>query len=84
MATFANKAMIDQMMANDGWLPGTGDRNAPDNPPASRIVEYVNSVGKLAWGVVFEGEPGDPLRYETPSEYVRRPRLIWVRGEGPK
>jgi hypothetical protein len=83
MSTFANKAMVDQMMANDGWLPGTGDRNAPDNPPAIRITQYVNAAGKLAWGVVFEGDR-DPYRYEQESEYIHHPKVIWIRGEGPQ
>lgn len=76
MATFDNKEMVDRMIAGDGWLPECGDHDAPDNPPAVRIVEYTNFEGRLAWGVVFRGDR-DPYRYERPTEYVRKPRVIW-------
>ena len=78
MATFDNKEFIDQFMANDGWLPSTGSHDAPDNPPAVRIVEYTNAWGKIAWGVVFRGER-DLYRYEDATEYVRNPKVIWER-----
>jgi hypothetical protein len=78
MATFNDRRTIDRLMANDGWLPECGDRTAPDNPPVIRIVEYMNMEGRLAWGVVFDGER-DPYRYERPSEYIYEPRVIWVR-----
>jgi hypothetical protein len=82
MSTITNKQIIDRMMANDGWDPQAGPPG-PDNPPAIRIVRYVNSAGKLGWGVVFEGDT-DPLRYEKPSSYIRSPQVIWIRGEGPQ
>ncbi len=78
MSTFSNKAMVDRLIAGDGWLPETGDRTAPDNPPAIRITEYTNMAGKQAWGVVFQGD-SNPYRYESPSDYIRNPRLIWTK-----
>jgi len=70
--------MVDRLIAGDGWLPGTGSHDAPDNPPAIRIIEYTNVAGRTAWGVVFEGDR-DPYRYELETEYVRSPVVIWRR-----
>ena len=76
MATFDNKETIDRMIENDGWLPECGERDAPDNPSAVRITEYTNAVGNKAWGVVFKGESNID-RYQTTSEHVLDPRIIW-------
>lgn len=78
MSTFDNKQMVDEMMANDGWLVGCGDRDAPDNPPAVRIIEYTTPEGATTWGVVFRDER-DPYRYERPTHFVRNPKVIWKR-----
>ncbi len=78
MATFDNKKHIDEFMGNDGWLLGTGSRDAPDNPPAVRIVEFTNAWGKIAWGVSFRGDR-NLHRYEEKTHYVRNPRVIWTR-----
>jgi hypothetical protein len=76
MGTFDDKAMIDRMIAGNGWLPECGDHDTPDNPPAVRIVEYTTPEGATTWGVVFRGER-DPGRYERPTYYVQNPRVIW-------
>jgi hypothetical protein len=78
VATFDNKAMVDAMMANEGWLPECGDRDAPDNPPVVRIVEYTTPEGATTWGCVFQGER-DQHRYERPTFYVQNPRVIWTK-----
>jgi hypothetical protein len=82
MTTFSTKEVIDRLIAGDGWLAEYGDRDAPDNPPANRIVEYTNFSGRRCWGVVFEGEFGDPFRYEQETGYIRNPKLIWTRHHG--
>lgn len=76
MGTFNDKVMVDQMIAGNGWLPECGDHDAPDNPPAVRIIEYTTPEGETAWGVVFRGER-DPYRYERATHYVQKPKLIW-------
>lgn len=76
MATFDDKATIDRLIANDGWLPENGSRDAPDNPPAVRITEYINAFGNKAWGVAMRGERNID-RYQTTSEFVNDPRIIW-------
>lgn len=77
MATFTTKAMVDRLIAGNGWeTPEHHD--APDNPSAIRVVEYDTPEGETTWGVVFAGEP-DEFRYERPTEYVRNPRVLWVK-----
>jgi hypothetical protein len=78
MATFSSREIIDKMIAGDGWLPETGDRTAPNNPPAIRIVEYTDLGDKRTWGVVFAGDR-DPYRYERPTAWVRDPQVIWTK-----
>jgi hypothetical protein len=79
VATFDEKHLVDQLIKNEGWLDDCLDgRDAPDNPPAVRIVEYKNFEGRTTWGVVFQGER-DINKYERPTEYVNEPRVIWQR-----
>lgn len=79
MATFNERKDIDQFIKNDGWLDSCmEDRNAPDNPPAIRIVEYQNAWGKTAYGVTFKGD-ADEFKYDHPSEYINSPKVIWKR-----
>lgn len=78
MGTFDDKAMVDRMIAGNGWLPECGDHDAPDNPPAIRITAYTTPEGATAYGVVFEHER-DIDRYQHPSQYIRNPRVIWER-----
>lgn len=42
---------------------------------ASRIVEYTNAWGGLAYGVTFGRQPLDTYLEET--EYVINPRIYW-------
>ncbi len=76
MAT-VDKKFADRLIAGDGLLPECGEE-APDNPPASSIVEFTNAWGKTAYGVVFEGER-DQEKYMHESDYVQSPRVIWQR-----
>lgn len=76
MATFDSWATVKRMIEGDGWLPECGDRDAPDNPPAIKVVEYTNAAGRQTWGVVFRGER-NPDRYEIETEYVSGPKVIW-------
>lgn len=67
MGTFDDKAIIDELIANDGHYE--------DDPRVVKIVEYENFEGRTCWGVVYPGE--DPNRYERPTAYVQNPRVIW-------
>ena len=75
MATFDDRSYVKRLIAAGGRVD---PENAPDNPYASRIVEYENMEGRTAWGVVFEGD-GNQHRYEEETEYVHNPRVIWKR-----
>lgn len=81
MGTITTRAIIDRLIAGNGWET-PDDHDAPDNPPAARIVEYMTPEGQTCWGVVFEGE-GDYFRYERLTEFVRSPRLLWARPGPP-
>jgi len=77
MATFTDKALIDELIANDGHYE--------DDPRVLKIVEYNNQFnGGLAWGVVYEMEthPDAYNRYEM-SGACHNPRVIWEAGNGP-
>jgi hypothetical protein len=70
MATIDNKALIDELIANNGQYQ--------DDPPAVEIVEYTTPEGRIAWGVTWASEhPLRHRRYEVETEYVRNPRVIW-------
>ncbi len=74
MATIDAREIIDAIIA--------GKSDYPDEPLAVKIVEYTNAWGNVTWGVVFADEPYPfNRRYETPTEYVRNPRVIWERQE---
>jgi hypothetical protein len=77
MSTFTTKRIVDSLIAGDGWETAD-DHDAPDNPPAIRIVEYDTPEGATCWGVVFRGER-DIYRYDRETQFVRRPRLLWSR-----
>lgn len=81
MGTFTTKAIVDQMIAGNGWT-GPEDHDAPDNPPAVRIVEYDTPEGATCWGVVFRGE-ADVYRYDRETQWVRQPRLLFARADQP-
>ena len=77
MGTFTTKAIVDRLIAGDGWET-PDDHDAPDNPPAVRIVEYTTPEGQTSWGVVFRGER-DLYRYDHATPFIREPRVIWAR-----
>ena len=70
MGTFTSKAIIDQLIENNGHYPG--------DPQISKIVEYTDNWGNTAWGVVYPWE--DQERYRE-SDYVHNPKTIWQREE---
>ena len=70
MSTFNNKEFIDKMIAKNGKLYN-------DEPGATKIVEYINDWGNIAWGVVWETDK-DQDKYRE-SEYVHSPRVIWTK-----
>lgn len=80
MGTMTTRSIIDELIAGHGWQ-GPDDHDAPDNPPAVRIVEYTTPEGATCWGVAFRGDR-DLYRYETETQFVRNPRLIWARLPG--
>jgi hypothetical protein len=72
------RAIVDRLIAGDGWLPEHPDHDAPDNPRAELIVEYTDQGGKLAYGVTFSHESGSRQeRYLVESAYIREPRVFW-------
>lgn len=77
MATIDTREFIDRLIAGNGRLP-EDQEDAPDNPFVTRIVEYTNQGGRRVYGVVFEGD-FNPYRYETETEYLSDPRIIWTR-----
>lgn len=79
MATMDNREFVDRLIAGNGRLP-EDQEDAPDNPPAIRIVEYTNQGGHRVYGVAFEGD-FNPYRYETETQFVVGPRVIWTREE---
>jgi len=70
-----DKTFADRLIAGNGLLPECGDE-APDNPRATKIVEYTNIGGKLAYGVTFHGGYDDD-KYMQESAYIRNPREYW-------
>lgn len=48
-----------------------------DEDEATRIVEYTNAWGNLAYGVTFGDE--NPNKYLFESEYIRNPQVYWDR-----
>lgn len=70
-----DKKFADELIGGKGYHPNCGDP-APDNPRASRIVEYTDIGGKVAYGVTFEGiDDVDKYAHETP--YIRNPKIYW-------
>jgi len=75
MATIDDRATVDRLIAGKGRID---PEDAPDNPWATKIVEYTTPEGRIAWGVVFEHER-DQRRYEVATAFVWNPRVIWAR-----
>jgi len=68
-----DKAFADKLVAANGQLYP----DDPFEPPVTRIVEYTNAWGALAYGITFERQ--DPDKYMRPTEYVNSPRIYWER-----
>lgn len=66
-----DKAFADKVIAAKGRLYP----DDPFEPPITRLVEYTNAWGNLAYGMTFDGQ--DPDKYMRPSEYVNTPRIYW-------
>lgn len=66
-----DKAFADKLVAANGQLYP----DDPFEPPVTRIVEYTNAWGKLAYGITFEQQ--DPEKYMRPSQYINKPRIYW-------
>lgn len=74
MAT-VDHAFAQRLISGNGRLPEHQDE-APDNPRVLKVVEYTNTEGGLAYGIVFDRE-ANPNRYEVESQYIRKPKVIW-------
>jgi len=70
-----DKAFADKIVAANGQLYP----DDPYEPPVTRIVEYTNAWGGIAYGITFEGQ--DPDKYLRPTAWVDSPRIYWERGE---
>ena len=69
MPTIDSKAIIDQLIANNGiYNPGDDDQD----PPVHSIYEYTNNWGNVAYGVNY----GERNNYVV-SPFVHNPKLIW-------
>jgi len=64
MAT-VSKELADTLVRNNGRYA--------DDPRVSRIIEYTNAWGKLAYGLEYPGQVG---KYSQ-SQYVINPRVYW-------
>jgi hypothetical protein len=78
MGSFSDEAIVKDIIAGNGRM--TDDQEeAPDNPRAIKIVEYKSPEGATNWGIVFENEhPAYYHKYDTETEYVRDPVVIWT------
>lgn len=73
MATIS-KRLADDLIAGNGRMV-SNQEDAPDNPRATRIVEYIDQGGQHAYGVTFHGD--DINKYLYPSPFIRNPVVIW-------
>lgn len=80
MATITDRAVIDDLIANNGIDPEDEPSYAITGPVV-RIVEYTTLEGQTNWGIVFQSEAAIGLwdRYMKPSQYVNEPHEIWKR-----
>jgi hypothetical protein len=80
MATITDKAVIDDLIANNGIDPEDEPSYAIIGPVV-RIVEYTTAEGQTNWGIVFQSEMAQGLwdRYMKPTPYVNNPHEIWKR-----
>jgi len=70
MSTIDSRAIIDAIIAGDGYYQG--------DPRVALIVEYENASGRTTWGVTWSSEPASrQQRYLEETEFVRAPRVLW-------
>jgi hypothetical protein len=62
-----SKGIADKIIAGDGYYPG-------DDIRVIKIVEYTDMGGKLAYGLIYEGNHPDMY---AASPYIRNPKTIW-------
>lgn len=70
MASINDRATVDQLIANNGQYE--------DDSPVDMIVEYTNAWGGTTYGLVYPQD--NPNRYAE-TEFVRNPKVIFVRGK---
>lgn len=73
MATINHYWVVKHIIDRDGY----GD---PGELRTVRITRYYNYKGHECWGTVREGENID--KYQTETDYVQHPRIIWERTNG--
>lgn len=69
-----DKKFADELISGNGYHPNCGEP-APDNPRATRIMEYTNIGGKIAYGVTFDHDNQE--KYAAESSYIRNPHIYW-------
>lgn len=80
MATFDDAQFVQRLIEGNGRI---SPEDTPDNPWAVKIVRYFTVNDTVVFGVVFGNEPIHTWdRYDAPTEWVRRPRVIWTREDG--
>jgi hypothetical protein len=68
-----NREFADQIARTHG----DGDLDAPFKPPITRVIEYANAWGNLAYGVTHEGQDQDV--YLRATDFIINPRIFWER-----
>ena len=66
-----DKKFADKIVAANGVL-------YPDDPfelKIVKIVEYTDFGGKRVYGFIMEKQ--DLKKYDTPTQYIRDPKLYW-------
>lgn len=72
-----DKAFADNIVSHGGWYNGDADNSLGDNPRCVLIIEYTNSWGTKAYGLVFEGK----INKYKPSKFVINPQVYWKAGK---
>ena len=73
MATVNSRALVDQLIANNGHYEKDWEDPMAD-PPVLRITEYQNAYGGTAYGLCY---PQDPIDKYAASAFVIEPQLIF-------
>ena len=68
MATFTDKAIIDEMIECDGYYQG--------DPQPLAIYEFENTFGKTAWCVVYVQSDFASL-FQSPNVKQETIKLLW-------